>query len=79
MHGERMTTNRPLVPASFEMTEELLSEIVEKSFAAEVSILRRYAGLPVRGRAGERIDLVLREVSERERKNERKKPKKTEK
>lgn len=41
------------------VTEELLSDITTTAGAAEISVMRRLLGLPVRGQAGERIDREL--------------------
>lgn len=41
------------------INDETLKEISTEASAAAVSVLRRLAGLPVRGRAQGRIDAVL--------------------
>lgn len=42
------------------MTDDELTALATAASATKESVLRRLAGLPVRGKAGERIDEVLK-------------------
>ncbi len=67
-------TNKPRVPnehlidpstqsgvSTAGITDEFISALADQLGVSEVSIIRRVAGLPVRGRAGRRIDRALAE------------------
>lgn len=41
------------------IADGVLAELAEKASACRYSVLRRYVGLPVRGRVAARIDAVL--------------------
>jgi hypothetical protein len=47
----------PLVPI---LSDDELVAMARRADADTVSVLRRLVGLPVRGRAGERVDAALR-------------------
>lgn len=55
MPNARCTTRR-------ELDDRLVSRIAKRACADRRSVIRRIAGLPVRGRVAERIDRAIRDV-----------------